>query len=307
MKKKLKPVKRPAKLGWYSYLGDVQGCGTIRVIQPYLLLNHFRQKDLMIHAQYGMSYVPDPSWYQVFTFVQFQRSATQGHFEIIKHFKNTVQQKFPIPTIYEIDDMLFDIPKWNYASIYYNKNEDLIKRIMSSCDAMVTSTAKLKEVYSDYNKKIAVVPNHLPKFIWGDVYPKHNYFDEEHYKDFIDSLPRAKSKEVKRLQNAGYLLYSLHTPNPSAWATGDENKVVSLVHNKELDEWDEGYMRIIRFEKDFAYLENEEGTERGPILFSKELVKVLKIGDVINVGIGLFGKHWKVLESGNVYRIPYAI
>lgn len=130
---------------------------------------------------------------------------------------------------------------------------------------------------------------------------QHNYFDEEHYEDFIDSLPRAKNKEVKRLQNAGHLLYSLHTPNPSAWVTGDENKVVSIDHNKEPYEWDEGYMRIIRFEKDFGYFENEEGTERGPVMLNKELVKVLKVGDVINVGIGLFGKYWKVLESGNVY------
>jgi len=37
------------------------------------------------------------------------------------------------------------------------------------------------------------------------------------------------------------------------------------------------------------------------LMLSKELVKVLKVGDVINVGIGLFGKYWKVLESGNVY------
>ena len=85
-------------------------------------------------------------------------------------------------------------------------------------------------------------------------------------------------------------IYFIHNPNPSFWVTEDENKVVSIDHNKEPDEWDEGYMRIIRFEKEFAYLENEEGTERGPVMLSKELVKVLKIGDVINVGTGLFGK-----------------
>ena len=38
---------------------------------------------------------------------------------------------------------------------------------------------------------------------------QHNYFDEEHYEDFMDSLPRAKSKKVKCLQDAGYLLFNL--------------------------------------------------------------------------------------------------
>jgi hypothetical protein len=178
LKKKLNPVKRPAKLGFLSYVGDTQGCGTIRVIYPFFYLNHFRQKQLMCHSTYLMNYVQEPTWYKPFTFVQFQRSATEGHLQLLQHFKNTVQKQFPIPIIYEIDDMLFGIPKWNYASLYYNKAEDVIKRIMSECDGMMVSTAKLKEVYSPYCKKISVIPNHLPKFVWGETYPKHNYYKE---------------------------------------------------------------------------------------------------------------------------------
>jgi hypothetical protein len=33
---------------------------------------------------------------------------------------------------------------------------------------MTTSTEKLKELYSPYCKNITVIPNHLPKFIWGE-------------------------------------------------------------------------------------------------------------------------------------------
>ena len=178
MKKKLKPVKKPAKLGFLSYVGDTQGCGTIRVIYPYLLLNHYRKKNLACHSTYQMNYVADSEWYKPFTFVQFQRSATEGHLKLIQHFKNVVQKKYKIPCIYEIDDMLFRIPEWNYASMYYNQAEDIIKNIMSECDAMVTSTAKLKEIYSPYCKKISVIPNHLPKFIWGEIYPTHEYYQE---------------------------------------------------------------------------------------------------------------------------------
>jgi hypothetical protein len=49
------------------------------------------------------------------------------------------------------------------------KAEDVIKRIMEECDGMMVSTAKLKEVYSPYCKKLSVIPNHLPKFVWGEV------------------------------------------------------------------------------------------------------------------------------------------
>lgn len=178
-KPKLKKLKRPAKIGFLSYLGDTQGCGTIRVIYPYFHINHFRHKDLMCHSTYMMNYVSDIEWYKPFTFVQFQRSATEQHLQLVKHFKNVVQKRHPtIPAIYEIDDMLFRIPKWNYASLYYNQAEDLIKTIMGECDAMITSTAKLKEVYKDYCPKISVIPNHLPKFIWGDIYPAHDYYNE---------------------------------------------------------------------------------------------------------------------------------
>jgi len=178
MKQKLKKLKKPAKIGFLCYLGDTQGCGTIRVIYPGFLINHVRKQNLQCHATYLMNYVSDVDWYRPFTFVQFQRSATVQHFELIKHFKRTVQSKMPIPCIYEIDDMLFNIPKWNYASMYYNNAEEIVKNIMRACDGMITSTAKLKEVYTPYNKNVAVIPNHLPKFVWGDIYPAHEYFEE---------------------------------------------------------------------------------------------------------------------------------
>jgi hypothetical protein len=178
MKQKLKKLKRPAKIGFHAYLGDTQGCGTIRCIYPGFLLNHVREQGLQCISTYLMNYITDIDWYKPFTFVTFQRSATVGHLDLIKHFKKTVQKRYPIPVVYEIDDMLFNIPKWNYASLYYNQAEEVVKNIMRECDAMVTSTAKLKEVYSPYNDNITVIPNHLPKFVWGEIYPAHEYYED---------------------------------------------------------------------------------------------------------------------------------
>lgn len=174
-----KPIKVPARLGFLSYLGDTQGCGTIRVIHPYLLLNHFRAKGVQVLTQTMNHYCFDINYYKQFTFCQFQRSSTEHHYKLLLHFKTQVQQKYNVPIIYEIDDMLIGIPDYNYAVNYYAKNEDWVKKCMGISDAMITSTDHLKKVYTEYCGNIAVIENHLPKFIWGDIYPAHEYKDED--------------------------------------------------------------------------------------------------------------------------------
>ena len=170
---KLEKLKRPCRIGFLSYLGDTQGCGTIRIIHPYLLLNHFRMDGVMTNGTYMMNFIHYPDFYKNFSFVQFQRAATKDHLNIYRHYKNNIQPKLRTPLIYEIDDLLVDIPEWNYACEYYKQNEEYVKQMMSMSDAVVVSTPKLKEIYSKYNKNISVILNHLPKFIWGEIYPKH--------------------------------------------------------------------------------------------------------------------------------------
>jgi hypothetical protein len=81
--------------------------------------------------------------------------------------------------IYEIDDLLIDIPEWNYANDYYKTNRPYIEEMMRMVDGITVSTDKLKEIYSVYNPKIMVIPNHLPRFTWGDdIPPKHTRYKE---------------------------------------------------------------------------------------------------------------------------------
>lgn len=130
---------------------------------------------------------------------------------------------------------------------------------------------------------------------------EQSYFDKDRYDDFMEALPRGKGKEVKRLQKAGELLHHLHTPVAGAWLSGELDKVVRISRRKKPEQFDEGYMKILRFEGKFAYLANESGKRRGPVMLGRELIKLLKVGDVMNVEIGKYGKYWTVLESGNVY------
>lgn len=178
-KKVLKRIKKPAQINFLSYLADNQGCGTIRVMYPFMLLPHQSSKNVKYSTQYQSQYVSNPDYYKGYTFAQFQRSATQEHLNLLTHFKKEVQSRYKIPLIYEIDDMLINIPKFNYSSLYYTQNEDHVKRMIGMSDGVTVSTEKLKEVYGEYNDKIEVIPNHLPKFVWGETYPIHQWKNEK--------------------------------------------------------------------------------------------------------------------------------
>jgi len=157
----LRKIKRPAYIGLLSYLGDVQGCGTIRVMYPSLLLNHLKIPNVNIYTTFLSNYIHELDFYKQFTFVQFQRAATKNHIDLIKHFKTQVQTKMKIVSVYEIDDLLINIPEWNHASPYYRKYEENTKKLISMCDGVITSTDYLKNIYLNFNKRINVIPNHL--------------------------------------------------------------------------------------------------------------------------------------------------
>ena len=176
--KKLVPIKLPAKIGFLSAMGDLQGCGLIRVITPYNMLPYLNIPKLRIDTSYISNFIGDIDYFRNFTFVQFQRSATKTHLDIHKDFRERIQPVVKIPLFYEIDDLLTSIPEWNYAHHYYTKNNPYIEEMMSDANGIVTSTYSLKKLYSKYNNNITVIENHLPKYLWGDIKPRHNEYKE---------------------------------------------------------------------------------------------------------------------------------
>lgn len=175
MSKEFVTIKGPSKIRFMSYCGDRQGCGTIRVIYPTLLINMYRdvKNQYVFEADYTTSFINDPNFYKTYTFVQFQRSATDQHLKIFQHYVKNIKPHARVPIVYELDDCLQDIPNWNYASGYYNNNTQPVYDMLKMVDGMTTSTEELKTMYSKYCNNIVVIPNHLPKFIWGEVNPKH--------------------------------------------------------------------------------------------------------------------------------------
>jgi hypothetical protein len=153
----------------FSYAADVQGCGTIRIMYPHLLLNQRRFNNVNFMFNWGVYFVLHSNWYKNFTCVQIQRPATKEQLEVVKMYKEKIYPIWKRPLYLEVDDLFFDIPEWNYASDYYVKNKKYVEEILRLVNGIIVSTEQLKKEYSKYNNTIKVIPNHLPKFIWGDA------------------------------------------------------------------------------------------------------------------------------------------
>ena len=163
--KKLEKVKTPCSISFYSHIADMAGCGNIRIIYPYMLLNTYFSKTYQFNAFYSDRYVMDQRLYNSKNFICFQRSATKDQKTIVDYCIKTNPGKC---IVYEIDDNLLDIPEWNFASGFYRENTDHIKEILEMVPCMTVSTVPLKKVMDKYCDNISVISNHLPKFIWGE-------------------------------------------------------------------------------------------------------------------------------------------
>lgn len=155
------------RISFLTYMSDRGGVGHIRTILPSLVLGSWRYKKIQFDPIFLSDFIPDPNFYKTKTFVKFQRSATKEQLNMFRWFKQNVKTPF----IYEVDDLLFNIPKTNFASDYYEKNKNYIEEMLSICNGITVSTGMLKKIYSKYNKNISVVRNRLSKALWGDIKP----------------------------------------------------------------------------------------------------------------------------------------
>jgi O-antigen biosynthesis protein len=166
-------IKKGSTISLLTYLGDQQGCGHIRVIFPSLILNLTRKREYKFQSFYTAFFNNDPLFYKNFTAVQFQRASTPNHLQLLLYYRDNIRKLTRTPLLYEIDDLLTEIPEYNYAHYYYREQADIISDILKLVDGIIVSTDKLKEEFSKYNNRIGVLHNHLPKFLWGDIEPRH--------------------------------------------------------------------------------------------------------------------------------------
>lgn len=165
----MKKLEPKGKIAYTTYMSDFGGVGYIRTIMPSVILGSLRYKKMSFEPTYLMRYVSSTEWYNNQSFVKFQRSATQEQLKMIKHFRTFTAQQTNTPLIYEIDDLLFNIPKSNFASDYYEENKPYIEEMLQLVSGVTVSTPFLRDYYKLYNSNVSVVKNRLAKCLWGDI------------------------------------------------------------------------------------------------------------------------------------------
>ena len=89
----------------------------------------------------------------------------------------TLKDLFPNkPLLAEIDDNMIDTAYYNPASDVYDPAGTVHRKVaekqFKSADGLIVSTPYLKQVYSEWNDNIYVVPNAIDHRIWGNVKKK---------------------------------------------------------------------------------------------------------------------------------------
>jgi glycosyltransferase involved in cell wall biosynthesis len=103
---------------------------------------------------------------------------TEGGLGVMRSIQHARDEKYNgLPVIMEIDDNILSCPTYNPANVSYGPN-DSVRQItikqLKEADAVITTTPYLKEVYSEFNDNIYVLPNSIDFDIWGKVQHKRN-------------------------------------------------------------------------------------------------------------------------------------
>lgn len=101
--------------------------------------------------------------------VVFQYAHQEGALELF----DSIKIKFPnLPIVVEIDDNVLSVPVYNEAHDPFAPGSSVRGRVINqlrSADAVIVSTPYLKEIYSEYNANIYVVPNSINFKQWDKL------------------------------------------------------------------------------------------------------------------------------------------
>lgn len=160
------PVFRPASPGLKKLLahnGDIWGSGLYRMIAPATVL---AEEGLIAGGCYRDYFMPaevariDPD------VIVLQRQTSDEQIAGAADYRSYSKAKL----VFELDDYLPNVP----ISNIHKKNLplDLVRRLrkaMDICERIVVSTEPLREAILPFHDHIVVLPNYLPKKLWGNI------------------------------------------------------------------------------------------------------------------------------------------
>jgi hypothetical protein len=152
-----------------SYPSDKNGCGYYRTLIPlgFLGCAHNYNINNSFEFMYDLNYIVRSNY------IRFQRQVTGEQLKIVAEYRGVIaKSQARTKLCYELDDVVHEISPSNIiAWQFYTESRKLnMLKIMKMCDTVTFSTQFLKDYYSerfDINNSV-VVPNFLPKFLWGD-------------------------------------------------------------------------------------------------------------------------------------------
>jgi glycosyltransferase involved in cell wall biosynthesis len=136
--------------------------------------------------------------------------------------------------VFELDDNLWDIPKWNQAYPFWTHMRlETTKKLLSKCDLATTTTPYLANKLKQWNDNVLVVPNAIFNHNYVEM-PKQIKYDTEivigwvgssfHHKDtaiFKTLIPTI----LETYSNVGFLMMGESPPKELA---GYSNRIITL-------------------------------------------------------------------------------
>ena len=146
-----------------AHPSDDTGCGQYRVIQPLKAMMQEGMADGVISFRH---LVPaELERIQPDTIV-FQRPLAREFLDFMKHAK-TYSNAFKV---YEIDDLITNIPIKNYFKSQHPKDTvKLLREGIAQVDRLIVSTPGLAEAYSGWHKDIQILELKLPPVWWSNL------------------------------------------------------------------------------------------------------------------------------------------
>ena len=93
------------------------------------------------------------------------------HSDMVLALQMMFQEEFGKKFICEIDDHIIETPEYNPAFkggfVPGNAYENVVREHMRTSDGIITSTEYLKEIYTQYNGRIDVIPNAIDFKFWN--------------------------------------------------------------------------------------------------------------------------------------------
>jgi len=151
-----------------AHPADRFGCGEYRIIAPMRALNDAGR----IMGWDTGNYLTPPELFRMEPdVILLQRQVDPHQIELVERYIRH-SKAF---RVYEIDDLITNIPIRSIRKKHFVEQKDLHKRFrkgIAMCDRLIVSTDYLAEQYQSYTDDIVVVQNYVERARWGELQPE---------------------------------------------------------------------------------------------------------------------------------------